>query len=240
MICPNCGKELSDSAVMCWRCGRIVPPLYAGGSPGHAYQAPRSCETPDGDDWYQPRPAAQTYTGPEVPPPVRKNPKQLLIGICIAIVVVAVIAVLIGVFAGTRTGGVVTIGEPQGYATHQELIQSYCDYYSDADETAMVTLYPQALRDYLADAGYGDVSSFLRDRDEWCGGYGESIENWMISDVAEYSAADFAAVSSDLGVNIQSAADVEVTVQFDGDDEYWTFDFDLIEIDGEWYLFSVW
>lgn len=234
MICPNCGKELSDGAIMCWRCGRAVPSLH------HTEQAPPSYEAPGGDAWYQPRPAAQTYTGPEVPPPVRKSPKKLLIGICIAIVAVAVIAVLIGVFAGMQTDGVATIGESQGFATHQELLQAYCDYYSDADETGMVTLYPQALRDYLADAGYDDVSSFLHDRDEWYGGYGEDVEQWMISDVSAYSAADFVGVSSDLGVNIQSAADVEVTVRFDGDDEYWTFDFDLIEIDGAWFLFSVW
>lgn len=234
MICPNCGKELSDGAIMCWRCGRAVPSMH------HTEQAPPSYEAPGGDAWYQPRPAAQTYTGPEVPPPVRKSPKKLLIGICIAIAVVAVIAVLIGVFVGMRTDGVAVIGESQGVSTHQELLRAYYGYYSDADETGMATLYPQALREYLADAGYDDVSSFLHDRDEWYGGYGEEVEQWMISDVSEYSAADFAGVSSDLGVNIQSAVDVEVTAQFDGDDGYWTFDFDLIEIDGAWFLFSVW
>lgn len=239
MICPNCGKALSDGAVMCWRCGRAVPPR-SGEASYHAQQTPPSNEAPGGDDWYQPQASVQTYTGPEVPPPARKSPKRLLIGICIAIAVVAVVAVLIGVFAGTRTDGVAELGASQGYATHQELIQAYCDYYSAVDETGMVTLYPQALRDYLADAGYDDVSSFLHDRDEWYGGYGEDVEHWMISDIAVYSAADFAGVSSNLGVNIQTAADVEVTVRFDGDDEYWTFDFDLIEIDGAWFLFSVW
>lgn len=240
MVCSNCGKELSDRAVMCWRCGRAVPLPHPGAAPNHTDQAAPSYEAPGGEAWYQPRPAAQTYTGPEVPPPERKNPKKLLIGICIAIVAVAAVAVLIGVFSGTRTDSVTAAGALQGFATHQELIQAYCDYYGDADETGMVKLYPQALRDYLADAGYDDASSFLYDRDEWYGGYGESIEHWMISDIAEYSAADFAGVSSDLGVNIQSAVDVEVTVQFDGDHEYWTFDFDLIEIDGAWFLFSVW
>lgn len=239
MICPNCGKELSDGAVMCWRCGRAVPPR-AGEASYHAQQTPPSYEAPGGDDWYQPRPAAQTYAGPEVPPPARKSPQKLLIGICIAIVAVAVIAILIGVFAGSRTGGVAMIGEQQGFATHQELIQAYCDYYSTADEAGMVTLYPEALRDYLAGEGYGDVSSFLYDRDEWYGGYGEAVEHWMISDITEYDEADFAGISDDLDVNIQSAADVEVTVQFDGSDEFWTFDFDLIEIDGAWFLFSVW
>lgn len=233
MICPNCGKELSDNAVMCWRCGRAVPPQ-------DAQQAPPSYATTEGDGWYQPRPAEQTYTGPEVPPPARTSPKKLLIGICIAIVAVAVIAVLAGVFAATRDDPVTTIGNHQGFSAHQELIQTYYDRYGDADEAGMAALYPQALRDYLADAGYDDVSSFLRDRDAWYDGYGDEIEHWMISDITEYSAADFADISSELAVNIQSAADVEVTAQFEHEDEYWTFDFDLIEIDGAWFLLSVW
>lgn len=237
MICPNCGKEISDSAVMCWRCGRAVPPR-AGEAAYHAQQTPPSYETPGGDDWYQPQPPVQEYAGPEVPPPARKSPKKLLIGICIAIVAVAVIAVLIGVFAGMRTDGVVTIGTSQGFATHQELIQAYCDYYSAADESGMVTLYPEALRDQYD--GYGGASRLLDDWDSFYDFYGEQVDHWMISDIVEYEPSDYSELASDLGVAIESAADVEVTMWLEDSDEPFCYDFDLIEIDGAWFLFNVW
>ena len=239
MYCTHCGKELPDGAMMCWRCGRAVQPLRPGEAPNRTDQASPSYEAPGGD-WYQPGPAsaAQTYAGPEVGPPERKNPKKLLIGISAAIVVVAVIAILIGVLAG---------GEPapaaapsQGYTTHQELIETYCGYFSSADEAGMVTLYPQALRDYLADAGYTDTAGFLYDRDEWYEDYGIPVAHWLISDVAEYAASDYKDIALDLGVSIESAVDVEVTVWFEGEDDAWLFDFDLIEIDGAWFLLSVW
>lgn len=237
MICPNCGKEISDSAVMCWRCGRAVPPR-SGEATYHAQQASPSYEAPAGDDWYQPQPPGQAYTGPEVPPPVRKSPKRLLIGICIAIAVVAVIAILIGVFVGVRSDGVTELGASQGYATHQELIQAYCDYYSAADESGMVTLYPEALRDEYD--GYGGASRLLGDWDSFYDFYGEQVDHWMISDIVEYEPSDYSELASDLGVLIESAADVEVTMWFEDSDESFCYDFDLIEIGGQWFLFSVW
>lgn len=233
MICPNCGKELSDSAIMCWRCGRTMP-LRPEEAPGYAEQAP----SPNGEYWNQPdpSPAAELYTGPEIPPPEKKSPKKLLIGIGIAVAVLAVLAILIGVFVDDTP----TAGASQGFETHQELIATYCDYFAAVDDAGMVTLYPQALRDYLAEEGCDDVASFLEDRDVWYDSYGVPIEHWMISNVTEYGQADYAGIASQLGVQIQSAADVEVALWFEDEDDEWLFDFDLVEIDGEWFLISVW
>ena len=178
--------------------------------------------------------------GPEIVPEKKRLSKRTIaIIIAAAIVVAAVAAVLIGVLADGRRAP--TTAPSQGYATHQELIQTYCDYFGNADERGMVTLYPQALRDYLAENyDCDDTASFLYDRDDWYDDYGIPVTNWMISDVTEYDTEDYMDIALDLGVPIESAADVEVTMTFEGEDDYWIFDFDLIEIDGEWFLFSVW
>lgn len=243
MYCSHCGAELSDRAFLCWRCGRAVQPAASvTAAPRPEQTASPGNDAPGGNDWYQPDPAArpQVNYGPEIVPEKKRLSKRTIaIIIAAAIVVVAVAAVLIGVLADGRRAP--TTAPSQGYATHQELIQTYCDYFGNADERGMVTLYPQALRDYLAENyDCDDTASFLYDRDDWYDDYGIPVTNWMISDVTEYDTEDYMDIALDLGVPIESAADVEVTMTFEGEDDYWIFDFDLIEIDGEWFLFSVW
>ena len=243
MYCSHCGAELSDRAFLCWRCGRAVQPLDSGtAAPRQEPGASPGNFAPGGNDWYQPDPSPRTQVnyGPEIVPEKKRLSKRTIaIIIAAAIVVVAVAAILIGVLAdGGRTP---TTAPSQGYATHQELIQTYCDYFGNADERGMVTLDPQALRDYLAENyDCDDADSFLYDRDDWYDDYGIPVTNWMISDVTEYDTEDYMDIALDLVVPIESAADVEVTMTFEGEDGYWIFDVDLIEIDGEWFLFSVW
>lgn len=237
MFCSHCGTELPDSAVMCWRCGHAMQPDASGA----AAPRPEQPASPGGNDWYQPdsSPRAQVNYGPEIVPEKKRLSTRTIAIIIAAAVVVVAAAVLIGALAiGGRAPGSTPA---QGYATHQALIEAYFEHFSNADEQGMVTLYPQALRDYL-DENYDcdDAASFLYDRDEWYDNYGIPVTSWMISDVAEYDTEDYMDIALDLGVRIESAADVEVTMMFEGEDDSWVFDFDLIEIDGEWFLFSVW
>ena len=70
--------------------------------------------------------------------------------------------------------------------------------------------------------------------------HGSRVERWHVMSVYPHSASDAAGVSALLGETVTHYVDVEVSVRFAGapEDEVW--DFDLVRIDGAWYLYEIW
>lgn len=226
MYCTHCGTQLPDTAVICYRCGRAAEP-----------EQPGAQARPDG--WYQPQESGEyrAYTaGPDVQDPPKKSRRGLWLGLGAAAAVLVVIGILFALFARGETASV-------GHADQQALVDDYFACFNAADEAGMKRLYPAVLQDYLEDEGYGGTSAFLTERDGWYDNYGAQALLWKVADAETYDPEEYDDIAQTLGVEIECAADVEVSVWFGAmqdDEESIVFDFDMLQIDGQWYLFSVW
>lgn len=75
--------------------------------------------------------------------------------------------------------------------------------------------------------------------------YGSFIESFSIIDIYPYSTSDYAALAEKIGfdqASLEAYIDVYVgvTLKNEGKTENLWYDFDLVKIDNQWYLISVW
>ena len=219
MNCPYCGGEMRDGSVLCTQCGRLTPEFE------------RTYRRPDPTVG-----SGRERTGRGYDPDVAKggsaaastNPRLLLALVIGAIALLCALSLVIGAFVPRETTEAYrraveeTGTAPEGY---EDVIDAYFDARGDADADAIRALFPQAMRDEaLSDA---DV-------------HGSRVERWHVMSVYPHSASDAAGVSALLGETVTHYVDVEVSVRFSGapEDEVW--DFDLVRIDGAWYVYEIW
>jgi hypothetical protein len=262
MFCPNCGTQMPDEARFCPSCGSRMEPERAPVTAA----VPAAEQTPPAarrDAYHEP--AAQQTAGayqqpaqeaacqpvyrdpdpqypphspyPQPAPQPRKNR-----GLVIAVIVLAVLVVIGGCayIAVSVLDLFGNVGGARGYSNYRDLLDDYFDAFEDSDADAFVKLILPEIMDSAeeSDLTNQDVAYYL---DSWYDDYGNEVDSWYISDETAYSMDDFSYLYSLDGEDV-SVIDLTVEVQLDGPWNYDVeiFDFDLIQVDGKWYLIEVW
>ena len=219
MNCPYCGGEMREGSVLCTQCGRLTPEFernYRRPDPTVGGAKTRERRS------YDPDVTAEGKT------PGATSPRLLLVLVVGAIVLLLVLSLVIGSFLPRETteayreAVLENMPVPEGY---EDVIDTYFSACSDGEADAIRGLYPAALRD--------DDMALPDD-------FGTHVERYSVMDVYPHSASDAAGVGALLGETVTHYVDAEVSVRFSGasEDEIW--DFDLVEIDGTWYLYEIW
>ena len=219
MNCPYCGGEMRDDAVLCTQCGRLTPEFertYRRPDPtvGSTRAQDRRGYDPD-----------VTTTGRQTR---AANPRLMLVLVIGAIAALLALSLVAGLFLPRETTEAYreAVQEntplPEGY---EDVIDTYLSACSDGEAEAIRGLYPAALRDDET-----DMSAY----------FGEHVEDYTVTDIRVHSAADAAGVGMLLDETVAHYVDAEVSVRFSGADEDEILDFDLVEINGVWYLYEVW
>jgi hypothetical protein len=219
MNCPYCGGEMREGSVLCTQCGRLTPEFertYRRPDPtvGGAKQRDRRS--------YDPDVTAEGRT------PRATNPRLLLVLVIGAIALLLALSLVIGAFLPRETTEAyreaVQEGAPlpEGY---EDVIDTYLSACSDGERDAIPGLYPPSLRDENM-----DMPEY----------FGKHVERYSITGAYPHSASDAAGVGVLLGETVTHYVDVEVSVRFSGAQEDEVWDFDLVRIDGTWYLSEIW
>lgn len=263
MLCPKCGAQLSDSAVICRACGAMLPeqpaatqvPYPPASQPAETAasaqpNAPRTCaqcgarfctvcgmpapEAPQGQaDWYAPAPGG-TVSSPEIGP--KHKPKKLLIGLlCGFAALVVIVAVVAGIFAARQASAPSTAGG----AEVDRLIDRYFTCFENDDPDAMLDLFLPEVIAYMQDddtvTGREDA---LIQLDDWYYDYGKAIDDYYVYDDDSLDASDVRELQRELGVRIDDNVIVACDVEYrNGQDN--DFYFEFVQVDGQWYLLFV-
>lgn len=258
MYCSSCGNEIPNGTKFCAACGAeqtVAQPVAASvptqeqqgyaanpyqqqppAQPQQSYSQPQYQQPQQGYAAQPQQPYAQQYSpayGLQQPP---KNQKKKATAIIIsAVVVVALVIAAIFIFGGSG-----------GASSPDKLVASYFKAYEKADLSAMMKLY----HDKYVKAGrtYGGLSTdadFLYDVDDWFSEYGTRVINYKITDTDfdDIGASEKASMAAILGISaskLGSMATVSVEVELQGYSYTRTYDFDILEIGGKWYLIEVW
>lgn len=222
MKCPYCGSEMTDGAVLCTACGRLTPEFE------RTYRRPDPTVGRGGADRsarvYDPDVSVGRSSGGA------SKPRRLLVLVIGAIVLLGALAFFIGSFlpadmAEAYQEAIDAESVPDDYG---ELLDAYFEAHSEGDEAAIRALFAPSLRD--------DADEY----DAWSDNYGSTVSDYTVIGVYPHSSSDAAGVGMLLGETVEQYADVEVAVQYAGGQEDATFDFDLVRIDGTWYLYEIW
>lgn len=204
--------------------GYQAVPVY-NKAPGYPDQ--QAYQQPD-----QPQTYDQKYQAPQ-----KKNSIPIIVIFCI--IGVAIIGVLVWMFAGGLPGG---IGSGRGYDTPEELMSVYFGAFQEGNERTVVGLVLPELVDYAILNGYSK-DELTEELDDFYDDYGNKVSSWYVSGKREYSVyyEDFEDVGID-GSRIQKFMNYTTEVTLGGPSSYneLTIDFDLVQIDGRWYLTDIW
>ena len=226
MTCPYCGSEMRDGSVLCTACGRLTPEFE------RTYRRPEPTVGERGGGFaargYNPDVSGRGAAGP-------KDPRVLLALVIGAILALGVLSLVIGSFLPADTTKAYREAIEEEYDStdasfedYDAVLEVYFDAYTDADEDAIRTLFPEALR-----------GASIEDLDEWSFSYWETVQDYAITDVHPHSSSDAAGIAAVLDADVEQYVDVEVSVTFDEDFDT-LFDFELVRIDGTWYLYEIW
>lgn len=223
MFCTKCGAQIADGSKFCTGCGAPLNSIPERVVPDPAPIAPTVSFAPA-------EPFAPAFpVTPEAPAPVIKK-KPILPIIIIAAAVTVVIAVVLVL---SLSGG--------GYKDYNDLIGAYFDASADNDADAVLELlHPnitQALRD--TDDYFSDYE-ILEDLDDWYseGYYGYPVESWYVTDIDYMDDDDTSWMGDILGVYVESWIVVRTNTDFAYGESYY-YDFDLVCVDGYWYIIDV-
>lgn len=216
MFCPNCGNQLPDNAKFCVNCGTSVNIITESAEPDSSPYVP---------------PYEEPYEAPYEPAVPEYKPKKKLPLAIILIAAAALIAVLVFCFFGKS-----------GYKDYNDLIDDYFKASSNADLKGVLELFHPKAIDVVATAlGYDDYLQTLDYLDEWYsdGYYGRKAVSWTVESVEPADIDDIILFEGILGIDVERVLDVEVDVVFAGGDDE-CYDFDLISVDGRWYMIDIW
>lgn len=228
MKCQYCGAEMRDDAVLCTSCGRLTaeyertyrrpdPTIGAGGRSRSSYDPDISARRGSGN----------------------ARPRLLLALVIAAIVAIGVLSAALGYILPEETGESyrevieeereerLFDGEEHAY---DELLSRYFEAYSANDEDAIRAMFPRAI-----------CNDPIDELDGWAFGYGDEVADYGVVDELAYSEENAAEVSEVLNENVEQYLDVVVTVYFADDEDYgYTFDCEVVQIDGSWYFYEIW
>lgn len=160
----------------------------------------------------------------------RKLGTGALIGIIAGgIAVVAIVLVLCGVFGGAK-----------GYRSQTELIDDYFDAVEDRDYRKLVHMLAPGLTEYAyGELGTSSDRSLIEELDDWYYDYyGFEVDDWYIEEVDYYDHSDIQNLHQH-GIKADEYVDVWVVAHFENGEEY-DIDFDLVKVNGKWYIIEVW
>ncbi|NMA07227.1 MAG: hypothetical protein GX928_05890 [Ruminococcaceae bacterium] len=129
------------------------------------------------------------------------------------------------------------------YYSYEDLIDAYFMMFEEGAGEKLVDLVQPDLADFLFESGY-DISTDQTMLDNWTDYYGSTVLNYTIEDVYYYSDSDGYDYIQDMGFDVSEVEeyiDVSVTAEIDssGDSESLFMDFDLVCIEGSWYIIVV-
>ena len=119
---------------------------------------------------------------------------------------------------------------------YEPMIDSYLSYAQEGDAQRVESLFhPAVVEDYREWFGSTDTIYYL---DSWTDNYGQTVDRYEISEVDEEE--DELDYFNDMyGLKATSYVDVTANVYYDNG-RYSCMDFDMVEIDGSWYLVYIW
>lgn len=207
MFCGKCGAKNEDSAIFCAECGNLMAAQPA---------APAATEAP------------ATATGSK--PGFTLNNRN--IGI-IAVAAVAALALIIGCFF--IFGG----------RSYKAVVKDYFKAIEKADAKLMMDLLPDDLIKYVMeeeDMTKKEMIEDLQDELDSMHKYYDKLKiSYEIEDTEDFGKDDLKDLKEDYkecGVKVKDAmvVEVEVTLEFDGNEVSNTMELTLIKVGGSWYM----
>lgn len=205
---------------------------YAAPGGGSPYAAPQTPPTRYSDPWSAAAPqggypADDSWAGgPVVPVPGKKKHTGRTVGIVVGAVVLVAVAVFAVLYA---------IGSGEIKA-QEAVVESYLSYAESGNTSRIKALfYPAVVEDY--------EEMYVADRvievlDSWTGYYGEAVESYEITDMEpQDNYRD--TFNSVYNADADTYEDVTVRVTYESGD-YIIIDFDMVRVDGSWYLADIW
>lgn len=205
-----------------------------GGAPagGGPYGAPQTPPPTRYSDPWSPTPSGQSYpaddswAAPGVPRQGKKKHTGRTIGIivgAVALVVVAAVVVLYFIGSGAVKG-------------QEAVIDSYLSYAEDGNTQRIKALfYPAVVEDYEDLYGASNVVDVL---DSWTIYYGEDVKDYEITSMdPQDSYLDTFNSLYDADADLYEDVAVKVTYE---SGETALMDFDMVQVDGNWYLADIW
>ena len=129
-------------------------------------------------------------------------------------------------------------------AAYEWLIKDYFELARKSDSDAIAKLLHPAVVEALEENGYRK-NEYAKAIDAFVDYYGKHVENYNIVDIYPYSTSDYAALVEKIGfdqASLEAYVDVFVSVSVrteETTEDLW-YDFDLVKIDSQWYLVSIW
>lgn len=200
-----------------------------GSSP---YGAPQTPPPTRYSDPWSPAPSGQSYPADDswAAPSVPKQGKKKHTGRTVGIIVGAIVLVIVAVF-------VILYFIGSGVVKAQEaVIGSYLSYAEDENTQRIKALfYPAVVEDYENLYGTSGAIDVL---DSWTIYYGEAVRDYEITDMdPQESALD--TFNSMYDADADTYEDVAVKVTYESG-ETALMDFDMVQVDGNWYLADIW
>ena len=171
-----------------------------------------------GDPW---GPQGTVATAP-AKPPKKKHTVRNIILIAVGVVVLALVGLYI--LGSTLLG------------KYEPLVKSYLSYAEQSDVQRVESLfYPEIVDNYHMIFGDTEAIYYL---DSWTDNYGQKVDRYEISEMDDED--DELQYFNELyGVQATEYVDVTVMVYYDSG-RYSCMDFDMVHIDGSWYLAYIW
>ena len=187
------------------------------------------------DPWAMRGSPAQTGTAPQADPwnvggaagPAGKPKKKKH---TVRNVILIVLGVVVLALVGLYILGSTVMGK------YEPIIDSYLSYAEDGDTQRVESLfYPTVVEDYKNWYSSTDAIYYL---DSWTDNYGMTVDRYEIAEVDQEE--DELEYFNDMyGLKATSYVDVTADVFYENG-RYTCMDFDMVEIDGSWYLVYIW
>ena len=190
------------------------------------------------DPWAMKGSPAQTGTAPQADPwnvggaagPAGKPKKKKH---TVRNVILIVLGVVVLALVGLYILGSTVMGK------YEPIIDSYLSYAEDGDTQRVESLFhPAVVESYSMWSSQADGSDVLLYLDSWTDNYGMTVDRYEIAEVDQEE--DELEYFNDMyGLKATSYVDVTADVFYENG-RYTCMDFDMVEIDGSWYLVYIW
>lgn len=145
-----------------------------------------------------------------------------------------VILIVLGVIVLALVGLYILGSTIQG--KYEPLIKSYLSYAEDSNVQQVESLfYPEIVDNYHLIFGSTETIYYL---DSWTDNYGQTVDRYEISEIDEED-DELDYFNQRFGLQATEYVDVTVNVFYDNG-RYSCMDFDMVQVDGSWYLAYIW